>query len=165
MNDGSTNNRLTIGLLVPNIASEEGYDAAIWNGVVEACKQRDVNLICFVGGWLPSSLDGNEDPRNAVYDLVSKQNIDGLIVSGVVVGLAPPERVERFYDQYRPLPMVNIALAREDVPNVLPDNYRPSYSNSRPSPHCFHPRPRNESRGGTEVSSLYRCADRVRPAI
>ena len=123
MNDGSTNNRLTIGLLVPNIASEEGYDAAIWNGVVEACKQRDVNLICFVGGWLPSSLDGNEDPRNAVYDLVSKQNIDGLIVSGVVVGLAPPERVERFYDQYRPLPMVNIALAREDVPNVLPDNY------------------------------------------
>jgi DNA-binding LacI/PurR family transcriptional regulator/GAF domain-containing protein len=123
MNNGSTTNRPTIGLLVPNIASQDGYDAAIWSGVVGACRQRNVNLICFVGGWLPSSPDGDEDRRNAVYDLVSKQSIDGLIVSGVVVGLAPPEMVERFYDQYRPLPMVNIALAQEGIPNVVPDNY------------------------------------------
>jgi DNA-binding LacI/PurR family transcriptional regulator/GAF domain-containing protein len=123
MSDGSTNNRPTIGLLVPDIASEDGYNAAIWSGAVEACKQRDANLICFVGGWLPRSGDENEDPRNAIYGLVSKHNVDGLIVSGVVVGLAAPDRVKRFYDRYRPLPMVNIALAQEDIPNVMPDNY------------------------------------------
>jgi DNA-binding LacI/PurR family transcriptional regulator/GAF domain-containing protein len=116
--------RPTVGLLIQDIAGEGGYESAIWTGVVEACEHRDANLLCFVGGSLRfSPADELESQRNVVYDLVTADTVDGLIIIGSVGSFIPPDELKSFYDRYRPLPMVSIALTQEGIPSILVDNY------------------------------------------
>ncbi len=118
------NPRLTVGLLVQNIASEGGYESNLWNGIVEACQQRDANLISFVGGSLDfSSSQKFEEQRNAVYDLAAPETVDGLIVIGSLGSSVSPEAFASFCERYRPLPMVSIALTQRNIPSILVDNY------------------------------------------
>jgi PAS domain S-box-containing protein len=64
-----------------------------------------------------------ESQRNVVYDLVSADNVDGLIIEGSLGNFVTPEEFSRFRDRYRPLPMVSLALPQKDIPSVLVDNY------------------------------------------
>ncbi len=119
-----TASRPTIGLLIESVADPQGYLAAVWQGIAEACQQRDVNLICFAGGSLgPTSLAEAESQRNTIYELASPDHLSGLIVSGSLGSTVPQEEFARFYEQYRPLPVVSISLTTPDIPSVLVDNY------------------------------------------
>jgi DNA-binding LacI/PurR family transcriptional regulator len=116
--------RPTIGLLIHAITGAGGYESAVWNGVADAARDRDANLICFPGGMLyPSPTEEPDAQRNAVYDLATADNVDGLIISGALGGFVTPEESESFYDRYHPLPMVSIAQTQEGIPSVLVDNY------------------------------------------
>ena len=113
--------RPTIGLLVESFW--DGYQGAIWQGVVDLAHDRGANLICFNGGRLGyAAADKLEAQRNTLYDLVAADNVDGLIVVGSsMLGLALPETLRNFCHRYRPLPVVNIGIALENVPSVLVD--------------------------------------------
>lgn len=116
--------RPTVGFLIQNTQDEGGYESNLWTGVVEACKQRDANLICFVGGSLEFSPSNEfEAQRNAIYDLVTPDTVDGLIIIGSVGDFVSSEELKSFYDRYRPLPVVSIALTQEGIPSILVDNY------------------------------------------
>ncbi|MEE8392532.1 MAG: hypothetical protein V3S14_17260, partial [Anaerolineae bacterium] len=116
--------RPTVGLLIQNIAGEGGYESTLWTGIVDACEQRDVNLVCFVGGSLRfSPANEFESQRNAVYDLVTADTVDGLIIIASLGSFIPPDELESFYERYRPLPIVSIALTQENTPSLLVDNY------------------------------------------
>jgi DNA-binding LacI/PurR family transcriptional regulator/signal transduction histidine kinase len=116
--------RPTIGLLIHDIAGIGGYESAIWHGVNDAAQARDANLLCFLGGMLRYSPYAEfEGQRNLVYDLVTRDNVDGLIVSGSLGNFVTEEEFESFCNRYRPLPMVGIALATGNIPSVLVDNY------------------------------------------
>ncbi|HTP10072.1 MAG TPA: substrate-binding domain-containing protein, partial [Anaerolineae bacterium] len=129
MSDTSTNHKLTragqqrptIGLLIESFW--DGYQGAIWRGVVDLTRERGVNLICFNGGRLGYAASNElEAQRNALYDLVSDDTVDGLIVvGGVLLGQAHPEKLRSFCNRYRPLPVVNIGIALDGVPSVLVD--------------------------------------------
>jgi DNA-binding LacI/PurR family transcriptional regulator/GAF domain-containing protein len=127
MNDESNSKsriRPTIGLIVHDITGVGGYESAVWNGVADAVQERDVNLICFPGGMLYSSLDDAPDARrNAIYSLATAERVDGLIIGSSLGNFLPSEQFQRFYERYRPLPMVSIARAQEGIPSVLVDNY------------------------------------------
>ncbi len=113
--------RPTIGLLIESFW--DGYQGAIWQGVVDLAHDRGVNLICFNGGRLGyTAANELEAQRNVLYDLVTADNVDGLIVvGGALLGVASPEKLRNFCNRYRPLPVVNIGIALEDVPCVLVD--------------------------------------------
>lgn len=116
--------RPTVGLLIQDIASEGGYESTLWSGITEACTQRDVNLICFVGGSLNfNPANEFEEQRNAVYDLVTPDTVDGLIIVGSLGSFMSPEELGSFYDRYRPLPIVSVALTQQGIPSILADNY------------------------------------------
>jgi len=116
--------RPTIGLLIEALTVGGEYVSALWNGIADAARERDINLLCFPGGMLHSSpTDDPESHRNAVYDLVTADNVDGLIISGSMGDLVTEDVLQSFLDRYRPLPMVGIALAQEGIPSVLADNY------------------------------------------
>ncbi|MCP4539657.1 MAG: substrate-binding domain-containing protein [Chloroflexi bacterium] len=118
------NARPTVGLLVQNIATEGGYESTLWNGIVEVCQQRDANLISFVGGSLyVSPSQESEGQRNAIYDLAAPDTVDGLIIIGSLGSLVSPEELASFYERYRPLPIVSIALTQHGIPSILVDNY------------------------------------------
>ncbi len=72
------NARPTIGLLTDWL--EQGYEATIYAGVASKAQEQDANLVCFVGGGLNEPY-GFITQRNAIYDLVGEENVDGLVVT------------------------------------------------------------------------------------
>ncbi|HET90307.1 MAG TPA: GAF domain-containing protein [Chloroflexi bacterium] len=116
--------RPTIGLFIESVADPQGYLSAMWQGIVETCQQRDVNLICFAGGSLGrSSRKDAERQRNIAYDLAAPDHISGLIIRGSLGSTVPAEEFARFYGRYQAIPIVSISLTMPDIPGVLIDNY------------------------------------------
>ncbi|MBN2394571.1 MAG: substrate-binding domain-containing protein, partial [Anaerolineae bacterium] len=117
----SRQKRPTLGLFIDTAVS--GYQNALLQGADDLARERDVNLLCFVGGSLHPA-GQSSDPSNVLYDLWSEGEIDGLIISsgsiGTLVGL---EVMQAFCERFRPLPQASIALPIADVPSILLDNY------------------------------------------
>ena len=69
--------RQTIGLLIANVTRP--WERRQWSGVVDAARDRDVNMLCFAGEALrnPSNFSAQ---RNVLYDLVDEARIDGLVL-------------------------------------------------------------------------------------
>ena len=117
--------RLTIGLLLGRLGSR--YQRHIWPAVVEVARERDANLICFAGRSLhsPNRFDAN---RNIVYQLAGPENVDGLILlAGPLSNYAGYDGFTALCQQFRPLPLVTIAMASEGAPSVLVDNEASMY--------------------------------------
>jgi len=116
------NRRLTLGLLLAQI--DERYQASVWPGIADVAQERDVNLLFFVGESLRSPY-GFEAQANAIYDLVSPDRVDGLILmSGSLGNFLSLEEFRDFLQRFRPLPIVNIGLPVEGFPCVVVDNRR-----------------------------------------
>ena len=114
--------RLTIGLLCQGLLNE--YDIGLWTGVADVARERGVNLILFGGGILHDPHGFNKQ-ANVLYDLVSAETVDGLVVWGTQLAqVIDLEEMRGFFERYRPLPMVSIGLALEDIPCVVVDNYQ-----------------------------------------
>ena len=114
------NARPTIGLIADQFVYE--FQANVGAGVFDTAAARDVNLLCFVGGRLCSS-DGFEAQGNVIYDLMSAENVDGLLVmTGVVSSQVGREETRVFCDSFRPLPLVSIGLVVEGHPSLVVDN-------------------------------------------
>ncbi len=112
--------RRTVGLLLDNIY--ESYGIKLWSGVVAAVQAEDLNLVCFVGGALDNP-NNFLSQKNAVFDLVSPKNIDGIVsVSGSLGTLAGTERLSAFYARYSPIPLVSIGIPMYGIPSILADN-------------------------------------------
>jgi PAS domain S-box-containing protein len=114
------NGRPTIGFLTHEIWGTFG--SLFWSGIINATEEENANLICFPGGNLRPA---QEAQANIVYDLVSAQNVDGLVISASSLGsFIDLEDFRAFCERYRPLPMVNLAATLEGIPAALVDNYQ-----------------------------------------
>jgi sigma-B regulation protein RsbU (phosphoserine phosphatase) len=110
----------TIGVLVDSLYYY--YSTDILNGILHSARAHDVRVLCFVGGWIetPAAL-GNRG--NFLYDLVSRQNVEGLLmVTGSFGNYCSQEVLARFVRRYAPIPTVSIGAQIEGVPSVLVDN-------------------------------------------
>ena len=113
--------RPTIGLLIGRLGDQR-YQAYVWPGVADVARERDANLICFVGGALrgPREFDTQ---RNIAYDLASPVNVDGLVaMSGSLGDFIGTEQLGRYFTRYQGLPIVSIALSMNNIPSVVVDN-------------------------------------------
>ena len=112
--------RLTIGYLAPSI---HGDSIDQWLGVVDAARKHDVNLICFPG-WSPNYPTGFQAQANVLYDLVTPENVDGIISWASSIGnYMTAEEIQAFHDRYRPLPIVTIGRTLDGIPSLLMDSY------------------------------------------
>ncbi|GAK50763.1 PAS/PAC sensor hybrid histidine kinase [Candidatus Moduliflexus flocculans] len=101
------NRRPTIGFLTPHIAGD-GLGANVWNGVMNAAKEYDVNIICFIGGELRSHQEF-QDQANVLYELANSGNVDGLILWGSTLrNFIGPEAFETFCARFGRLPFVEL---------------------------------------------------------
>jgi response regulator RpfG family c-di-GMP phosphodiesterase/DNA-binding LacI/PurR family transcriptional regulator len=115
-------NRKTVGFLFDFFV--EDYQAEILKGLRYEAKNQDINLICFCGGPL-NSPEAHHHPRNAIYDLIHEDFLDGLIILGGTIGnFTNRERLMAFYRRFLHFPLVSIGteIEFEDVPNILIDN-------------------------------------------
>ncbi len=114
--------RPTIGFLIPNIKNP--WERRQWRGVVDAAGDYGCNLLCFTGGALRSP-EGFEAQANALYDLLSPESVDGVLMwSGSLSGFESLEAFEVFCHRYDPLPIICIERKIPGFPGVLMDNYQ-----------------------------------------
>src|SRR2546429_595317 len=79
-----------------------------WLGVNDAAQAGGCDLICFVGSELghPNRLLRKS---NAIYDLVSSERIDALVVWTTRIGLLlADDELARFLRRYHPIPIVGV---------------------------------------------------------
>jgi PAS domain S-box-containing protein len=117
------NRRPTIGYLVAGTTN--AYQAAVLAGLIEGAQERGANLISFAGGQLHRTPN---DPfahlRNAVYDLVTANSVDGLVINSTLGNYATVEELRDFCAHYRSLPTVCIGEAIPGTVSILVDNDR-----------------------------------------
>jgi diguanylate cyclase (GGDEF)-like protein len=112
--------RITIGLLID--WTEEPYQIKIFNGVVDFAEEYDINLLTFVIGGLNAPRE-YERTRNVIANLITKNNVDALIVlSGTIANYIGPEAMNDYCMSFKNIPIVSIALELKDFPSVLVDN-------------------------------------------
>jgi signal transduction histidine kinase/DNA-binding LacI/PurR family transcriptional regulator/AraC-like DNA-binding protein/ActR/RegA family two-component response regulator len=114
--------RLTLGLLTHGAGDPNSH--MVWAGVAAVAQERDVNLICFPGKPLRSPLEF-EAQSNVLYELVSQQSIDGLVIWSAGLPLfVDRQEMNAFCRRFTPLPMVTAGVPVEGIPGVSVDNYR-----------------------------------------
>ena len=113
--------RATLGFLLASLHT--GASRALWPGLLDAAERQDVNLICFPGGRLKTSI-GYEGQRNLIYNLAGEACLDGLVTwSSSLGGVVGPADVQSFHQRYQNLPMVSLAQFMEGMPTVSVDSY------------------------------------------
>jgi DNA-binding LacI/PurR family transcriptional regulator len=120
----SRNTRLTIGLLIYGLYEQNGLEP--WLGAADAARKRGVNFICFTGEQLRTTV-GFRDQANILYEMVSVENIDGLVFwanslsnSGDIEGL---RSFFKRFDLLR-LPMVNVVSSLDGIHSVCTEEYQ-----------------------------------------
>jgi len=115
------NARPTLGLLMRDTAAS--WELSQWKGVVDAARERDVNLICFPGRNLrePGSFHAQ---ANVLYDLCAEKT-DGLIIfTGALGQYVNQEELEEFCKHFHPLPVVSVERAIGGIPTVFQGDYQ-----------------------------------------
>ncbi len=110
----------TIGFLVDWL--DGAYQSQILEGARDAARDRRVQLLCFAGGMLESELRGGI-LRNATFDLVSPENVDGIILmSGSIGNQIGANGLVAYCERFRALPSVSIAVELPGMASIVVDN-------------------------------------------
>jgi two-component sensor histidine kinase/DNA-binding LacI/PurR family transcriptional regulator len=112
--------RPVIGLLASSTV--EPWAARQWEGVVEAARDLDVELVSYIGGVLRSArYDGQ---ANVMYDLAASARLDGLIVWSTALGwLLSRSEMAEFLSRFGSVPLVSMEMGFPGVPTVSMDDY------------------------------------------
>ena len=99
-----------------------GYQITLWRGIKSAAEKFDVNVICFLGREINSTVEFRQQ-ANAVYNLVNEKSIDGLIsLTGTISHFVDEADLEAYLQRFQPLPIVNIAEEVSKMPSIVLDN-------------------------------------------
>src|SRR2546430_2895162 len=116
--------RPVVGMLTQDLL--ELY-AEQWLGAVDGARAHECDFICFCGRALEAP--GFKKQANAIYDLVSGQTLDGLIVwTSVLAVIVGPARLEEFCRRFDPLPMVSVEQPLGSAPVVVTQNRQGMYA-------------------------------------
>jgi len=111
----------SIGFLTESLNSI--YQSNCWIGASDEAIKREFSLICYAGGSLgASSWDPYEPQRNAIYNFVDVNNLQGLIITGSMGNFISTSQFETFYKSFKDIPMVCLGPGMPSVPTVVVDN-------------------------------------------
>jgi len=103
-----------IGMLMPAIHDLHGEQ---WLGAVEAATVHECDLICFCGGELDHSERSGQ--ANVIYDLATAETLDALVVwTSALATKVGRERLEKFFSESEPIPIVAVEQPMFDAPVV-----------------------------------------------
>ena len=120
LSSASAKKRFRIGYVSPGIFGSTGN--TLWNGIADAARQYDVDLLCLGGGRLCDPVDF-EGQGNLLYDLPLQEEVDGIIIWALsLYELMPPSAVRDFHHRYSSVPMVSISMSLDQHPVIGLDN-------------------------------------------
>lgn len=110
--------RPRLGLLMRGVGY--AYQDQVLGGAHEECMRQGVDLICFAGGDLGL---GSADPANAIYDLVTSNTLDALLLASgtlnTAVGSAP---LATLLERCSGIPVCSLSCEMPSVISLLIDN-------------------------------------------
>jgi len=116
----SPNHRPTIAFFTPEIEGE--YSAMLCHGVLECAAEKDVNVIVFPGKAINSPYP-YQHQYNVIYDLVTPENVDAIIVPISIFHVFPTKKpIEDFFYRFFPVPMVTINTKIGGATGITIDN-------------------------------------------
>lgn len=120
MANGSAKRRPTIGMITAGPLIELAGEQ--WRGVSDGAQHLGCDLLCFVGSELDHP-DPHKRRANTVYDLVSPNRIDALVVWTTRVGqLVGSDGMQEYVKRYAPMPIVSVETSLALWPTILMDN-------------------------------------------
>jgi DNA-binding LacI/PurR family transcriptional regulator/serine phosphatase RsbU (regulator of sigma subunit) len=112
--------RPVIGVLVDWLYDD--YQNTLLAGVRSALEEEGADMFCFVGGAI-GTRERYSHSRTCLYDLVSTDKCDGLIVfAGSIANFVGPEVLRDYCRRFEPLPMCSVSVSVGSMPAVLVDN-------------------------------------------
>lgn len=109
-------NRPTVGFIISEVTSQ--VNSQIWRGAVEAAQALDVNLLGFAGYELERP-DGFKAQGNILYDLISAENVAGLVLwTNSLSNFAGSDAARKLYERFPAVPMVELEYS-----TTLAENY------------------------------------------
>ena len=112
---------LTLGILVSS--ADDRFENALLRGVTDVALQAGANWVCFTSGAIRMR-QGFEFQRNMLYELVNAEIVNGLVVSGTLGHGVSHAELREFCVNYRPLPVVTVAVELDGIPCITSDSYR-----------------------------------------
>lgn len=118
--------RINIGLLISEYCDIFAREVCV--GAMHAAEEMDANLYILAGGYFDAPyMERNkskyEYQNNYIFNFVTKQNIDVLVVLLGTIASNVDEKVQKkFLDQYKDIPVITIANKVNGYPNVSFDN-------------------------------------------
>ncbi len=116
------NKRYCIGLMIHHLENE--YSTEVLKGAIIAAEELDINLILLPGRGI-NAVDDDEKysiydyQYNVIYNYVSEQNLDALIVSAGTIGsYISQQEMQRFLRSYRNLPLLTMEVEYPDYPCI-----------------------------------------------
>ncbi|HEX9062302.1 MAG TPA: ATP-binding protein [Clostridia bacterium] len=117
----NASSRLTIGVIKSNMVDQR--DILMIEGLRQAAKENDVNLIVYCGGMILSPNDIDLQAI-AIFDFVDRSRLDGLIIwTGNINWHASAEFTEMFVKRYNFLPVVSLETKIDGITSILWDNH------------------------------------------
>ncbi|MBE2222867.1 MAG: substrate-binding domain-containing protein [Anaerolineae bacterium] len=115
------NRRPTIGLVINTIERTARHmnGQKVWLGVMDAAKERDVNLLCFHVDFM--SKQPPDDTAKTLYKLIDAQNVDGLITFLYWNQETFEQHCSRFSADF---PIVNLRRQFDGFSTVIQDDYQ-----------------------------------------
>jgi len=118
--------RLTFGVVIDYISGwgdNEYYQTKIIAGVADYAKQNDLNVICFVVGRLGSNNEC-EKCRNLLFDFVSKNHVDGLIILPTAIGIFEETgEILTKLEDFKSIPIVTLTENYGRYNSITTNNY------------------------------------------
>ena len=113
----------TLAFIVDQLDQMEGgYETQLREGILRQCRLAGVKLLLVAGRALehPNTVDR---VHNHVYELVSSQSVDGVILLSASLGrFGGTESIIQLVDALAPLPVCSIGMAVPGVPSITVDN-------------------------------------------
>ncbi|MFC1975996.1 substrate-binding domain-containing protein, partial [Chloroflexota bacterium] len=119
-NNNHNQKRPTIGFFNTYIGPE--WASWPWQGMVDAARKYDVNLLAFIGRIMGSPMNFDEQ-ANILYDLAKGGHLDGLIIWKAGVMALTETEIESFCKGYD-VPVVTLEGEVKGWPRVVYGNYQ-----------------------------------------
>src|SRR5688572_7932571 len=79
-------------------------------GVLDAAQRNDVNLVCFAGGKPLALASQGKDISYGLYDLVTPEQFDGILLAADIGHGVSSEEVKNFCRSFPSIPMASFAV-------------------------------------------------------
>ena len=115
--------RPTIGVLVYGM--QHSICCNLWKGIDAVARERDANLLWFVGDQIRCPFGDFREQANIIYELVNPGTVDGILIwGGALFPHLSADEIQAFSTHYHPLPRVCMSHILPGIPSVVVGNYQ-----------------------------------------